>query len=266
MTDNQVLKDMENRPTAREVGMFITEYASCLWSSGATCIRIEKNVFRMQKALGVEADISIMPHHINATVWNSDRSDSFSIVRRNRKSVISFDINTQLSKLSWDLAEGRCSLGEAKARFERIKQTAPANPYMVLILASLANASFCRLFGGDLVSMLLVFVSTLCGYKLKQILLEDKVDVRFVFLCSSFVSSVISAGAHLFGWGNTPEIALASSVLYLIPGIPYINAVNDMLDGHYICSYCRLMDGLVLTICLSMGFCCGLFLMNLNWF
>lgn len=253
-------------PTAREVGIFIAEYASWLWASGATCIRIEKNVFRMQKAFGVEADICIMPRHIHATVWNKERSESFSIVRRNQKAVISFDINTQMSKLSWDVAEGRCDFFEAREAFERIKQIKPANPSMVLLLVSLANASFCRLFGGDLISMLLVFISTFCGYKIKQIMLEDRVDVRFVFLCSSFVSSVISAGAHLFGWGETPEIALASSVLYLIPGIPYINAVNDMLDGHYICSYCRLMDGLILTVCLSFGFCCGLFLMNLNWF
>ena len=265
MNKNQTIQST-GLPTACEAGVFIADYASWLWASGATCIRIEKNVFRMQKALGIDADISIMPRHIHATIWNKERNESFSIVRRNHKSVISFDINTQMSKLSWDIAEGRCTFSQAQATFERIKQTQPANPSMDLLLASLANASFCRLFGGDLISMLLVFISTLCGYKIKQILLEEKVDVRFVFLCSSFVSAVISAGAHLFGWGGTPEIALASSVLYLIPGIPYINAVNDLLDGHYICSYCRLMDGLVLTICLSIGFCCGLFLMNLNWF
>lgn len=254
------------QPTAREVAIFIAEYASWLWASGATCIRIEKNVFRMQKAFGVDADVSIMPRHIHVTAWNQERSESFSIVRRNLKSLISFDINTQMSKLSWDVADERCSFQEALQRFEEIKQTKPASPTMVLLLASLANASFCRLFGGDLISMLLVFVSTLCGYRMKQTLLEERIDVRFVFLCSSFVSAVISAGAHLFGWGETPEIALASSVLYLIPGIPYINAVSDMLDGHYICSFCRLMDGLVLTVCLSIGLCCGLFLMNLNWF
>lgn len=256
----------ENMPTPREVGIFISEYAAWMWGCGATCIRIEKNVSRMLKAFGVEADFSIMPGHVHTTVWNKDRTDAFSIVRRSHKSGISFDINTQMSKLSWDVAEGVCNFKEALNVFERIKQTRPANPHLVLLLASLANASFCRLFGGDAISMLLVFISTLCGYKIKQILLEEKVDVRFVFLCSSFVSSVISAGAHLFGWGTTPEIALASSVLYLIPGIPYINAVSDLLDSHYICSFCRFVDGLVLTACLSIGFCFGLFLMNLNWF
>lgn len=70
-------------------------------------------------------------------------------------------------------------------RFEEIKATKPTGPQEVLILTSLANASFCRLFGGDPVAMLIVFLSTLAGYKLKQIMLEDGRDVRLTFLCAA---------------------------------------------------------------------------------
>lgn len=255
-----------SEPTAKDIGLFIADYAAWLCGCGATCIRLEKGVNRISEALGVDTDMSIMPTHIQTTVSTRDRGESFSIVRKIHKSAVSFDINTQMSKLSWDIAEGRCDFREALARFERIKLTRPARPLLVLLLVSAANASFCRLFGGDAVSMLIVFVSTLCGYKMKQVMLEDGVDSRVVFICSSFFSAVISASGHLFGWGATPEIAFASSVLYLIPGIPYINSVSDMLDGHYLCAFSRLMDGLVLTACLSLGFCGGLLLMNLNWF
>ena len=75
---------------------------------------------------------------------------------------------------------------------------------------------------------------------------------------------MLSAGCHLFGWGDTPEIALGSSVLYLVPGIPYINSVSDMLGGHYLCAFSRLMNGVVLTVCLSLGLICGLLILNLD--
>ena len=255
---------MTTTKTCSEIGDFLSEYATWLWGCGATCIRLEKNVRRMAQTLGVEIDMGIMPTHIYATVWRHDRSDCYTVVRAMHKSAISFDVNTQLSKLSWDLADGRCDFEQARRMFEHIKQTPSANPWLVLLLASVANASFCRLFGGDAVAMLLVFVSTLCGFRVKQMMLADKVDVRIVFACSSFFSAVISAGGHLFSWGSTPEIALASSVLYLIPGIPYINSVSDMLDGHYICAYSRLMDGIVLTASLSLGLCCGLVVMSMK--
>lgn len=253
-------------PSVREASLFLSDYAVWLCGSGATCIRIEKNVHRMVAAFGTKVDMSIMPSHITLTGSNAEGDDMFSQVHNVPHLAISFDINTRLSKLSWDIADRKCSFEEARARFEDIKLTRPANRWLVLVLASLANASFCRLFGGDLISMLVVFLSTICGYRIKQMMLEDKMDVRFAFVCSSFFSAVLSAGCHLFGWGDTPEIALGSSVLYLVPGIPYINSVSDMLDGHYLCAFSRLMNSLVLTACLSLGLICGLIILNIDIF
>jgi uncharacterized membrane protein YjjP (DUF1212 family) len=59
---------------------------------------------------------------------------------------------------------------------------------------------------------------------------------------------------------------MATSVLYLVPGIPYINSVSDMLDGHYLCAFGRLMNAVILTCCLSAGLCGGLLLMGLKLF
>lgn len=260
---------IENVGTFQQVKnscLFIADYAAWLCGCGATCIRIEKNVSRIAQAFGLEIEMIIMPSHLSLTGRDMTGEHSFTLVKNIHLSAISFNINTQLSKLSWDIADGRCGFEGAKARFERIKRTRPENKWLTLVLASLANASFCRLFGGDIISMLVVLASTFCGYRLKQIMLEERVDVRLVFVCSSFVSAVLSAGCHLFGWGETPEIALGSSVLYLIPGIPYINSVSDMLDGHYLCAFSRLMNGLVLTTCLSFGLICGLLILNLDLF
>ena len=250
----------------KDLCLFLSDYAAWLLGCGATCIRIEKNVHRMCAPLGVRAEINIMPTHIHLSVWNNDLTDSYSNIRKIRKTGISFNINTQLSKLSWEIADGKIKYAEAVKKFIEITKTRPANKWWVLIMASFANASFCRLFGGDLISMLIVFMATICGYRLKQIMLEEKADVRLVFFCCGFISSIIGSAGHLFGWGATPEIALGTSVLYLIPGIPYINSVSDMLDGHYLCAINRFIDAAVLTTCLSAGLCGGLLMMDLNWF
>ena len=70
----------------------------------------------------------------------------------------------------------------------------------------------------------------------------------------------------MFGIGSTPEIALGTSVLYLIPGVPYINAVSDMIDRHYLCAFSRFADAVVLTACLSAGLCGGMLVLGLRWF
>lgn len=245
---------------------FLAEYAALLLGSGATCIRVEKNTRRMAAAFGLGCDLFILPAHVSVSVWEGDDGECVTEMRRTAACGISFNINARLSRLSWEVADDHLSLEAATERFARIRETKPTGKMEVLILTSLANASFCRLFGGDPAAMLIVFISTLAGYRLKQIMLEDKRDVRLTFLCASFFSAAISAGGHLFSFGATPEIALGTSVLYLIPGVPYINSVSDLIDRHYLSAFSRFLDAVVLTACLSAGLCAGMLVLGLKWF
>ena len=256
----------DDRNVLRETAAFLAEYASLLSGCGATCIRIEKNTKRMERAFGVNIDTFIMPAHVSVSVWNTDRTNDVTALRKTPSCGISFNLNTRLSQLSWEVADNSLSLPAAKENFNRIKTTKPTGKWEVLILTSFANAAFCRLFGGDLFAMLIVLVSTLAGYRLKQIMLEDGRDVRLTFLCASFFSASISAGGHIFNIGSTPELALGTSVLYLIPGVPYINSVSDLLYRHYLCAFSRFLDAVVLTACLSVGLCAGMLMLGLKWF
>ena len=250
----------------RETAAFLAEYASLLSGCASTCIRIEKNTRRMAESFGVNLDIFIMPAHVTVTVWNTDRAYAEMAQRKTASCGISFELNTRLSQLSWKVADKRLDLPVAKECFERIKMTKPTGKWEVLILTSFANAAFCRLFGGDWFAMLIVFISTLSGYRLKQIMLEDGRDIRLTFFCASFFSASISAGGHIFNIGSTPELALGTSVLYLIPGVPYIDSVSDLIYRHYLCAFSRFIDAAVMTACLSAGLCAGMLILGLKWF
>ena len=250
----------------RGIASFLAEYAALLLGCGSTCIRIEKNTKRIAEAFEVNLDIFIMPAHVSVSVWSSVRKGAVMAQRKTASCGISFDLNTRLSQLSWEIADYNLDLPTAVAHFESIKATKPTGKWEVLILTSLANSAFCRLFGGDWFAMLIVLVSTLAGYRLKQIMLEDGCDIRLTFLCASFFSASISAGGHIFNIGTTPELAIGTSVLYLIPGVPYINSVSDMIYRHYLCAFSRFLDAAVLTACLSAGLCVGMLILGLRWF
>lgn len=250
----------------KDLCLFLSDYAAWLLGCGATCIRMERNIGRMARAMGCEAVMTILPRHIHLTVCTPDHSDSYTYITATRTTAISFDINTRLSELSWALADGRIGFTTAKERFEEIIRTPPAGKNLVLLLASLANAAFCRLFSGDWAAVAIVFLSTIAGYYLKQVLCEHRLDMRVVFIICAFVSSVLAASAELFSIGETPEIAVGTSVLYLVPGIPFLNSFSDMLAGHYICSFSRFTHAVILTCCLSVGLCGGLLMMNLGMF
>ena len=263
-----MVSGIEARPVCAvaQAGEFLADYTAWLWGSGATAIRIEKNVSRMADAFGLEAAVALLPRHVELAIGNGCPGERTVIIRKMASCGISFDINTRLSRLSWEIADRKIGFRQACQRFEIIKKTKPTAWWETLLLASLANASFCRLFGGDAVAMAVVFAATLAGFYLKQIMLRNHADVRVTFFCCAFFSAAISVGAEIFKWGDTPDIAIATSVLYLIPGVPYINAASDLIDRHYLCAFGRFCDACVLTAALSAGLATALLLHGIDLF
>jgi len=250
-----------------DAGEFLAEYTAWLWGCGATCIRIEKNVGRIAAAWGLHCDLTVMPRQVSVVLSRPGAQGAGQMFTAKIKPCgINFDINSNLSRLSWNIADRAIKVERAGDLLEgvvtRHYRVTPAE----LLLVGLANASFCRLFGGDAAAMLTVLVATLAGYFIKGMMLRNGADVRVTFFMCAFISSALAYGATLFGWGATPDVALATSVLYIIPGVPYINAASDLIGRHYLCAFSRFADACVLTACLSAGLCLGIRLLGIEWF
>lgn len=254
------------KPTTTELALFLLKYSTTLLGSGATCMRLEKNVDRIAKAYGKEAEFTITPRHVNISVYEPGKTDVVTQIGAVSHTPISFDINTRLSKLSWEIADSKVDFNEARRLFDGCMKPHRQNKWQIMLLVALANASFCRLFGGDLIAMAIVGIAAFAGYYIKLLLADKGYDTRAIWIACSFVSAVLGATDGLFSLGSTPETALGTSVLYLVPGIPFINSFSDMLYKHYLCAFSRFCDAVILTSCLSIGLCAGMLLMNAGMF
>ena len=259
-------KKNQELPSLEEANSFLSRYATMLLECGATCIRIEKNINRIAQAFHMDISMVIMPSYIQFVIEDATHTHSYSSIIRTSKAAINFQVNTQLSKLSWDIADHKVNYRQAEKQLSVIENASYEDFPKILVLASLANSCFCLLFNGDIISACIVFLATLSGFILRKIMIEEHLDIRFVFFASAFLSSVIASAGYLFDLGNTPDIALGTSVLYLIPGVPYINSISDLLHGHYICAFYRLVNAIILTFCMSTGLCAGLLAMQINLF
>ncbi len=253
-------------PESREVCRFLSEYCGRLLGHGATCLRMEKNVKRIADAYGKQAEITISPRHVHISILNQDKSEFVTAISSSSPCATSFDMITRLSRLSWEIADDHIDLQSAWRKFRDISAEDRQNKWLVSILVSFANMAFCRLFGGDAVAMCVVWCATFAGYCMKQYMLKQHVDIRLVVMVCAFVSSVLGATDYLFSLGATPALAVGTSILYLVPGVPFLNSFSDILGRYYICSFSRFMDAVVLTVCLSVGLCAGMVVMKVGMF
>lgn len=255
----------QTRPNTREACAFLSQFAVELFGCGATCIRLERNVHRIARAIGMRCEFSILPRHIHITL-EAPHGDAATEVVAIHDLPISFAKIALLSKLSWQMADCHLDFYCARRTFERIRKTRSVYPALLILLVAIANASFCRLFHGDLIAMSLVFVSTAVGFGLKLFMSGRKIDFRITVIACAFISALIACiGFHL-PLGTAPQIAVGTSVLYLVPGIPFINSFCDMMDRHYLCALGRAINAAVICCCLSLGLIFAMFLMHVNMF
>lgn len=234
---------------------FLCDYACELIGAGGSGLRASKNVGRMAARFGCSCSLDISKSAVSIQLTSAENKLCAFRSKLIEHNSISFSKIRLLSSLSWDVTDKMLNLDQAFTRFYAITKEKPLNGQLVRILTCCANASFCELFGGDWLSMGVVFVATYVGFFIKQMLLKKKVNTFVTFAISAFIAALISSTTYIFHIGNTPDVAFGTSVLYLVPGIPYLNSVCDFFSGHIKLGTERIIDAILLTASLSLGFC-----------
>jgi uncharacterized membrane protein YjjP (DUF1212 family) len=237
---------------------FIAEYAVCLLGCGVHTSRVMRNSRRIGESFGLMLAMATFHKSIVMTVHDLKSGYVRTEVVDIPSLPISFEYNSELSSLSWEAFDKHLPLDVLRDRFEAIRSAKKMPAHLILLLVGLANASFCRLFEGDWLSVGIVFVATLAGFFVRQVMQRRGINHFIVFSASAFVASMCASTALLCS--ATADIAIATSVLYLIPGVPFINGIIDIVEGHALTGCSRLIDAFLLVISIAVGLSAPLFL------
>ena len=242
---------MKTRQELTEILDFIADYATYLLASGVHTSRVIRNSQRIGQSQGVDIQLSSFQKSTILTVRDDATGEAVTRVVKIPALPISFERNSDLSALSWDALDDRLPLDEIRRRYGELIDKPRIDPIFVLVTVGLANASFCKLFNGDWVAVGIVFTSTLAGFSARQQLTKAGVNHFIIFILSAFVASLCASSALRFDC--TAETAIATSVLFLVPGVPLINGVIDIVEGHVLIGCSRLIGALLLILCIAVG-------------
>lgn len=242
---------MKTNETLLPTAKFIAEYAAHLMGAGVHTSRVIRNSKRLGEAYHLDVKMSVFHKNIILTIIDHETRESCNEVVDIPAHPISFEHNSELSALSWEALDEHLPLETLKEKYDKIVSAPMIHPLFVLLLVGFANASFCKLFGGDLISMGIVFSATVTGMFLKQQMQKKKINHFIIFIVSAFVASLCASTALIFD--TTSEIALATSVLYLVPGVPLINGVIDIVEGYVLTGFARLTEASLLIVSIAVG-------------
>ncbi|WP_300733233.1 threonine/serine exporter family protein [uncultured Desulfovibrio sp.] len=243
--------EQQTPPDVRRVSEFLQTFCVVMLAGGAQTLRVERNARRIGMAYGMAVELAMFSRHIMLTVRAG--GESCTAVRSLPAGGPNFTRVQALNALGWRMVNEHLPLEEAWQEMEHILALPSVPPVRLCLLVACANAAFCRLFEGDAVAMLLVFVATLIGFSVRQLLGRVGMNPKIVYLCAAFCASLTASCGVIWELGTTPQTALGVSVLFLIPGIPLINAVQDILDGHVLMGIVRAVQAGMLIAAIALG-------------
>ncbi|MCI7485426.1 MAG: threonine/serine exporter family protein [Helicobacter sp.] len=248
MNNEQIHQNIE------ELSAFLAQYAMALLSNGAYTSRIMRCTQRIGESYGYDVGMIVWLKNITLSISQKDNYENRRTqITSNPPLGANFRIISELSALSWEIYDDKIPLQLARERFERIMQTKDFTFLQSLFFISLANTAFCKLFGGDVGTLLCVFVGTFAGFASKQLLGLLRVDIRGIYVVAAFVSSFVAYIGVYLQLTSTPEIAIGLSILYLIPGIQIINALVDILHEYTLMALSRGLNMAILLLCITFG-------------
>ncbi len=257
--DKQAEMDSEKQ---REITRLCVQTALLLLQHGAESELVVLLATRLGKALGVESvECALTPNAVIVTTLT--KGHCITTTRKNVDKGINMQVVTDVHHIVIATEHKIYDLERVKQKLASIKPM-KYNRYFVVLMIGLSCASFAHLSGGDAMICLITFVASSVAMYIRQSLSAYHFNPLIVFACTAFVASMISGLALKFNLGNDPHIALASSVLLLVPGFPLINSLADILKGHINMGLARWTIASVLTFGACMGIVMALSVLNIS--
>lgn len=211
---------------------------------------------------GVECALSF--NAITLTTLYHDRC--ITTARNTVHQGINVSILVQLQQIVLDMESKKRdedSVSHAEQKLDDIDRTTYPNNLMSFFVG-LSCASFAHLNGGDWQIALITLVASFCAMRVRLYLSAHHFNPFVVVIISAFVATVLGAVAYFLSLGVNADVAVASSVLLLVPSFPIINSLSDILKGYINMGVGRWMFASMLSLSACVGIVIALILLQIT--
>jgi uncharacterized membrane protein YjjP (DUF1212 family) len=255
---DQLLSDRIVKPfLEREVLADIVDLAltagQLLMQNGAESQRVEETIRLLGTGLGCDWGNVLVSYNAISLTYVSG-AEFRSEIRRIGAIGANMSLIEAVSHLAHRVEEGKFDRLEVRAELGRIR-AAPRhyNRWVTALAVGLACAAFSLLFGGDGPVLGATLVAAVVAMLVRQELTQRKFNELLVVVITAVVAGGLVGLSGRFLFISHTELALAASALFMVPGIPFINAVEDLIKGHILVGLARGAAAALIILSVALG-------------
>ena len=241
----------ENRE--KEVMEVSLQAGRLLLENGAEISRVEETMDRICNYYGVRSgNAFVLSNGIFTTV--GDRNESFfAKVEHIPVSGTHLDRVAAVNQLSREIEEGRYTIKEVGERLEDIKRMPGKTRLMQVMASGCGSAAFCYLFGGSPWDSTVALLAGLALYLYVLYVSGPHLSKIVANISGGALVTILCSAMYLLGVGQHLNYMVIGSIMPLIPGVPFTNAIREIADSDYISGSVRMMDALLIFFCIAIG-------------
>ncbi len=228
-----------------------------LVESAADTNRILRNMNRVAAFLGLPEEHLHIYVQFNMLMVNlSDGEHSFTKFQRCTKHGIDMTRLSLISRLSWQAISEDYTIDKYAEELDKIEhRKRNYTPLQVAIGTGFACGGFCIQFGCDWTAFFYASFAAAIGMYLRGWLLRKGFNNYMGIAVAAFISTFIAFLTMWLpsSWTSTPLHPLLACALFIVPGVPLINFVDDMLDNYIQVGLTRAINTFLMIVAMSFG-------------
>lgn len=229
--------------------------------NGGEVHRVEDTVDRICHAYGAaHVEVFAITTLILASVRMEDGSYS-SQIRRVPRSSNHFTNFEEYNRISREVCQSTPPLEEFHEMLVAVKKQKPYPRRLAVFGGGLTAGAFSALFGGSLRDCIACF---LIGFLLSMLSVYHfgSINMLAKTVIMSLLSGILSYGTVLVGIGENLDMIMIGTIMLLIPGLAFGNAMRDLLCGDILAGILKTVQSCLTAILIASGFLISILILS----
>ena len=221
--------------------------------SGAETFRVEESITRVLQTYGITPEVFAIPNNLLVSIETEDHNP---MTRMRRIGYHGNDLDSveRFSNLSRRICEVHPDPHTALQWLQQVKASRKQYRFSLRLLGSLIGASgYAVFFGGSIMDFA---AACLCGMLVgfvNHFFDKKKVNLFFSTMVSSFLMAVLSYCLHNAGLGVNADHVIIGTLMILLPGLLFTNALRDIIYGDTNSGINRIVQVLLIASAVVLG-------------
>lgn len=232
-----------------KLGMYAGEV---LLRNGAEAFRVEDTMSRILKHYGYVCVDTITTTTGMYVCVVDKNGNATTLVKRIHDRTINLNNIAEVNSISRKICEDKISASDAYDELIKLYNTVTYPDYILILSWAFASFGFSYILNSSFqeafATLFVGFISGTFAIKFCKNL------SRIAYPCTvSAFTALISILVSIIFKNLIMDNIIVSGIMPLVPGVASVNAIRDLLNGDYMSAQTRLLDVIVVAICIALG-------------